>query len=113
MQGRSVESDSYSRMTMKRDYDNRDVQNRGTFNYVNEIVKTFTLHTGHLYGEQGKRMHHLLGSTDVFLFDIEKQEMIPVIINNGDCRYKTYGSEGGRLVSYEISVSVAQNRMRR
>lgn len=113
MQGRTIESDAYTRKTFKREYDNREAQNRGTSNYMNEVAKTYTLHTGFLFGDQGKRMHHLLGSTEVFLFDIEKQVMTPVVITNGDCRYKTYGSEGGRLVDYEIVVSVAHNMMRR
>ena len=113
MQGRTIETDVYSRKVFKRGYDNRSVQNRGTVNHINEINKTYVLHTGHLLGDQGQRMHHLLGSTDVFMFDIANQRMIPVVINDGECRYKSYGSEGGRLVDYEISVSVAQNRMRR
>jgi hypothetical protein len=113
LQGRTIETDSYDRKISKKGYNNQDVQNRGTSNYMNVVGKEFTLHTGLLYGEQGQKMHHLLGSTDVYLFDIKNQEMIPVVVTNGECRYKSYASEGGRLVEYEITVVVAQDRMRR
>lgn len=113
MQGRSVESDSYSRKTMKKEYDNNSVQNRGTSNYLNEVEKTFTLRTGLLFGDQGQRMHHLIGSTEVYMYDLEKGDMIPVVLTTNECRYKTYGTEGNKLMSYEIGVRVAHNRIRR
>jgi hypothetical protein len=113
MQGRSVESDSYSRKTMKKEYDNNSVQNRGTSNYLNEVDKTFTLRTGLFFGDQGQRMHHLIGSTEVYMYDLEKGDMIPVVLTTNECRYKTYGTEGNKLMSYEIGVRVAHNRIRR
>lgn len=113
MQGRTIEQDSYKRREFGKDYNNASAKNRGTYNYLNEVQKSFTLRTGWMFGNEGKQMHHLLGSTNVFLFDIEKQTMTPVIVTNGDCKYKTYGTEGGKLVSYEINVRIAQNRARR
>lgn len=113
MQGRSIEKDSYSRKQRKQEYDNRQTINRGEVNYLNEVEKTFLLHTGWLVGDQGQKMHHLLGSTDVYLYDLEKKTMTPVVLTDNECRYKTSGSEGGMLVDYEIGVKVAHNRLRR
>lgn len=113
MQGRSVESDSYSRKTMKREYDNTSIMNRGTSNYLNEVEKVFMLHTGLLFRDQGQRMHHLIGSTEVYMYDLEKGDMIPVVLTTNECKYKTYGTEGNKLMSYEIGVRVAHNRIRR
>lgn len=113
IEGNNLEEDTITRYTREVDYDNRDIQNRGIQNYVNEINKGFTLHTGWLLHDQGKMMHHLINSTDVYLYDIANEEMIPVIIPTTSCEYKTYKNQGNRLVNYTIQVQVAQNRIRR
>ena len=113
MEGNSLESDALKRYTMEVVYDNNDIQNRGVCNYVNEITKTFTLRTGWLLGDQGKMMHHLINSTEVYLYDIAAGQMIPVTIPATSCEYKTYKNQGNQLVNYTIQVQVAQNRIRR
>lgn len=111
--GNSVEADELKRYTMEVDYDNRDIRNRGIRNYVNEVTKGFTLHTGWLLDDQGERMHHLINSTNVYLYDIANGEMIPVIVTDNTCEYRTYKNQGNRLVDYTIRVEVAQHRERR
>ena len=113
IEGNTLEADSLKRYTREMVYDNRDIQNRGIQNYVNEIDKVFTFHTGWLLDDQGERMHHLINSTDVYMYDIASQEMIPVIIPTTSCEYKTFKNQGNRLVNYTIQVQVAQNRIRR
>ena len=113
IEGNDLEADTLKRYTREVVYDNRDIQNRGINNYVDEITKGFTFHTGWLLGEQGERMHHLINSTDVYLYDIATEEMIPVIIPSTSCEYKTYKNQGNRLVNYTIQVQIAQNRIRR
>lgn len=113
VEGNNMEVDSLKRYTREIVYDNRDIQNRGINNYVNEITKGITLHTGWLYGESGLRMHHLINSTDVYLYDIANERMIPVTIPASDCEYRTYHNQGSQLVKYTIQVEVAQNRVRR
>ena len=95
------------------EYDNRNVQNRGTQNYANEIVKSYNLVTGWLSDEEASRMHHLINSTEVYLYDIITQEMTPVVIPSTSCEYKTYKNNGCKLVNYTIKVDVAHNRVRR
>ena len=113
MQGNSLEADTLKRYTKEMEYDNSDIQNRGIQNYVNEITKGFTLQTGWLLHDQGEMMHHLINSTDVYLYDIANEEMIPVTIPSTSCEYRTYKNQGNRLVNYTIQVQVAQNRIRR
>ena len=113
IEGNTLEADTLKRYTREMVYDNRDIQNRGIQNYVNEITKGFTFHTGWLLDDQGERMHHLINSTDVYLYDIANEEMIPVIIPSTTCEYRTYKNQGNRLVNYTIEVQVAQNRIRR
>lgn len=113
IEGNTLESDSLKRYTREMAYDNTDIQNRGVQNYVNEITKGFTFHTGWLFDDQGERMHHLINSTDVYLYDIANEQMIPVIIPTTTCEYKTYKNQGNKLVDYTIQVQIAQNRIRR
>lgn len=113
IEGNHAESDSLVRHTREIDYDNRNVQNRGRGNYVNEIVKRMTLHTSWLSDEQSSRMHHLLNSTEVYLYDILKDEMIPVILTNTTTEYKTFKGNGGKMVNYAIEVEFANERIRR
>ena len=113
IEGNTLEADTLKRNTREVEYDNRDIQNRGIQNYVNEITKGFTFHTGWLLDDQGERMHHLINSTDVYMYDIANEEMIPVIIPTTSCEYKTYKNQGNRMVNYTIQVQIAQNRIRR
>lgn len=112
IEGNTLEADTLKRYTREVVYDNRDIQNRGIDNYVNEVTKGFTFHTGWLLGDQGKRMHHLINSTDVYLYDIANGQMIPVTIPTTSCEYRTKKNQG-RLVDYTIQVQIAQNRIRR
>lgn len=113
IEGNTLEADNLKRFTREVEYDNRVISNRGIHNYVNEITKGFTFHTGWLFDDQGERMHHLINSTDVYLYDIANGDMIPVTIPSTTCEYRTYKNQGNKLVNYTIQVEVAQNRVRR
>lgn len=113
IEGNHMEEDTLQRYTMETEYDNRQISNRGTYNYVNEITKAITLNTGWLLQDQGLRMHHLINSPMVYLYDIPAGDMIPVIIPATTCEYKTFKNQGNNLVRYTIQVQVAQNRIRR
>lgn len=113
LEGRTIETDNYVRHEHKLNYDNRSEEARGTRNYLNEIEKSYMLHTGWLVKDEAARMHHLLGSTQVYLYEIQTNRMIPVTITDNSCKYKTFQSEGGKLVEYEINVKVARERIRR
>lgn len=113
IEGNTIETDSLKRLTREMEYDNRSIQNRGTQNYVNEITKSYTLHTSWMSDAESLRMHHLLNSPEVYLFNINTGDMIPVTLNNTKTEYKTYRNNGGKLVNYTIEASLAQDRIRR
>lgn len=113
MEGHYSKVDNLTRHSRQVEYDNRDVSSRGVHNYQNEISKAMTLHTSWLSDAEAERMHHLLNSTNVYLYDIEKGEMIPVTITDTTTEYKTYKGNGGKLVNYAINVVLSQERMRR
>ena len=113
IEGNHSEVDNLTRHTREVDYDNGNVSNRGTMNYMNEIKKSLTLHTSWLSDDESSRMHHLLNSTEVYLYDIKKAQMIPVVLTDTQTQYKTYKGNGGKLVNYAINVSIAQERIRK
>lgn len=109
IEGASSEEDRLTRHTMSK----VGVYDREKVNYLNEIQKSITLHTSWLSDEQSLRMHHLLNSTDVYLHDLEKNVILPVILEGSSTPYKTFKGEGGKLVNYTIEVTIAQSRKRR
>ena len=109
IEGASSEEDSLTRHTMTK----VGIYDREKTNYLNEIEKKMTLHTSWLSDEQSLRMHHLLNSTEVYLHDMEKDVILPVILNNSSTPYKTFKGEGGKLVNYTIEATIAQSRRRR
>lgn len=111
LEGNVSEKDTLTRYTREVEYDNRDIKNRGRRNFVNEMTKTYTCRTGWLTDPQAGRMHHLLNSTDVYLYDIAAGDMIPVTLPGTETPYKTHREDG--MVRYEFDVQVAQNRTRR
>ena len=113
IEGNTIETDSLKRHTREMEYDNRDIKNRGRQNYVNEITKSYTLHTSWMSDAESLRMHHLLNSTEVYLFNINTGDMIPVTLNNTTTEFKTYKNNGGRMVNYTIDATLAQDRIRR
>ena len=113
IEGNTKVTDNLTRHTRDAEYDNTEIQNRGTRNYLNEISKTFTLHTSWLSDDEASRMHHLLNSPNVYLLDMETKEMMPVILTNTSTEYKTYKGNGGKLVNYTIEATLAQERIRR
>jgi len=102
--------DNYTRKSASHLIDNTYADSRETVNFANTYKQKFQLNTGWL--ESGEKMHHLLGSTCVYLQDIERQEMLPVTITDTSCEYKTFKGNGGKLINYTINCELAQGRKR-
>lgn len=113
IEGNHMGVDTIKRYTREMVYLNTSIDNRGKQNYVNEITRGFTLHSGWLLDDQGERMHHLINSTNVYLYDIANEKMIPVTIPSTTCEYKTFKNQGNKFVDYAIQVEIAQDRIRR
>ena len=106
--------DVVGRRERKVEYDNSTPSARGRENWVNELTKCYTLHTGNLTDEQSAKMHHLLNSTCVYLYDSEDATMRPVVLTDTETLYKTFRNLGGReLIQYTINAELAQDMTRR
>ena len=113
VEGTDLEADSLERHIREQEYDNGNISNRGRVNYVNEVAKSWTLNTGLLNDVQASKMHHLINSPLVFLCEIASSTFIPVVITNTGCEYKTYRNQGNRMFNYQLTIELAQNRIRR
>ena len=112
LEGVCVPSASVDRHSYERDYDGADLSARGTDNFVNEITRSWTLRTGVLTDAQASRMHHLLNSTKVYLLDIPAGQMLPVVLSTDSYEEKSFKSGGRAPVQYEMTATLAQQRLR-
>lgn len=103
--------DELTRHRFEKDYDNNSPSNGGKTDYCNEITRILTLRTGWLTDDQASRMHHLLNSTSVYVYDTMDGTMRPVVITDAVTGYKT-AKEEGRPVMYTITCeySAIMNR---
>lgn len=113
LEGNCSESDSLTRSTYRSRRDTTDERTRGTHEYRVESQKTYTLRTGLLTTEEAAKMHHLMESPLVCLWDNVEQLMIPIVITDTAFEYKTYKSNGRQLIQYTIAADLAQGRERR
>ena len=113
--GNAKQTDGYERTTMRLDYDNGTRTARGRRDIVNAVTRNFTLVTGWLTDAQAARMHHLLGSVEVYLDDLTDGDTapMPVVLTNSECEHKTYKGNGNALVNYTIMAELAQDMQRR
>lgn len=98
-------TDAYSRSEFIRD--NERVA------YLNEVSRSWSLATGLMTDDEASRMHHLLGSNNVFLLDMESGEIHPVVITDTSCTHKTIKNSGRTFPTYTINVAEAKQRIRR
>ena len=113
IQGNDLESDALVRHTMKHDYDNALISNRGTKDYAIEVTKTWQINTAWLTDNQSAKMHHLLNSTEVYLYECASGKMIPVVLTDPAHEVKTYKGNGRRLNRYTFNAQLARDRVRR
>lgn len=113
VEGKSLQTDKYTRHTIGQTYNNNQSRNRGTRNYRNDIERKWQLHTLWIDDAGAQNMHHLFGSTEVYLYDMQTEQLHPITLNNPQCEYKTYSNNGNQLVRFDIEATLAQNLTRR
>nr|DAY98182.1 MAG TPA: hypothetical protein [Caudoviricetes sp.] len=112
MTGNDKRVDNYTRATYKKVYSPADLSDRGTVNYRNDIERTISLVTDWLTDEESARMHHLFGSTNVYLHDLVENIIRPVTLTAKSWTEKTFRNNGAKLVNYQIDVTIAQDFVR-
>lgn len=109
MEGRYRVSDTFNTYTTDRVYNNNTVE-FGTNKYINQISTSYELSTGWLSDRDSELFaKNILRSIKVYLQDIEKNTVIPVVIMDSNVERKQYRNEK-ELISYTITVEESQNK---
>ena len=113
LDGTDNRRDALTRHTALVDYDNTHAAARGRIDYAIEVAPEWTLRTGLLTDGQSSRMHHLLNSPRVWLFDIASGDFLPVILTDTTAEHQTRKGNGRSPVQYTFNAQLAQERFRR
>ena len=104
IQGNVTQTDNIQSHTYKN-------KTNGKVKYLNTITPTWQLYTDDM--NDGSRMHHLLGSTEVYLHNLQTDEILPVVITDTNCVYKTYANQGNKRFHYAINVEASNYNIRK
>ena len=110
--GTTLRSDNIKRTEITRVVDNTTLKH-GRSDVHTEITRTWRLNTGHLTDKQWAKTHHLLGSTHVFLHNLDSGEIVPVVIKANKADFNTYRNKGRRMSQLSIDVEESTKRERR
>lgn len=111
--GRPSETKSYTRHETKIKYDNRTPSARGVDNWVNEESRSIAIRTGFVGDQGSKNISHLIGSPNVYLYDLETAELRAVTITDTSAEERSYMGNGAKPIQYTINVTLAQDFIRR
>lgn len=108
------ESHNYERSSLSKKYDITNIyKSRGKVNYQNNITRQWSVGTDWLTDAGAQNISHLIGSTNVWLHDIDNGEIVPVNITDTTSENKTFRNQGRQLVRFDINLQLAQDRTRR
>lgn len=109
-----TEAHGYDRATFNKKHNPTNItESRGKTNYQNVITRQWQVGTDWLTDAGAQNISHLIGSTNVWLHDINNGEIVPVIITDTASENKTFRNQGRQLVRYDINLQLAQDRLRR
>ena len=113
LDGVDARADALTRHTTLKEYDNGDPSARGRKDYAIEYAPAWTLNTGILSDLESSRMHHLLESPQVYLYDFVDGVFLPVVLTDVEDVRQTYRGNGRRPAQYTFTAQLAQERFRR
>lgn len=107
-----VETTAWERDTIRTDYDNAEAEAVGERNWRTGVQRSWSLRTGVLTDDQAALMHHVTGSAQAFLYDMEEDVMMPVVMTDSAVEERTY-RHGRRKIEYTVGCRLAQAEIRR
>ena len=109
IEGKVVKTIKLENKSYKRNFDNNtnEFENK---HYLKNLTTSYKLTTGYLTDAQAKLMPNLIETTKAYLFELDTNKYIPVLINNNSVDIKTYRNQGRKLFTYTIEVQESQNK---
>lgn len=108
--GKVTRRDRLQTYTINRNYNNTTT-NFGKKRYLSTIDINYQINTQWLSQAQSDRMWELLESNQVWLHNLETDEIMPVIITDTDIEHKQK-TRTNKMISYQINVELSQSRER-
>lgn len=109
--GKVEVSDRLTSFTLSGNYDNTTTQ-FGKKRYTVDIATDYNLSTGFLTESQSLRMWEMLESNMVYMHDMEKDVVFPVLMKQDTVEKKRYQRGQTKMLSYSFGVETSQGRMR-
>lgn len=81
--------------------------------YEKQIVQQWQLKSAILNDKQSELMNHLLTSPQMWLHDLNKDEIIPVIITDTTAQYKLRSNQNRKPIQYSLTVKSSKTHYRR
>ena len=111
IQGNTLKSDSITSSYYMKKFNNNTIQFEKV-KYNNVMTTKYQLYTDWFNDDEQSRLHHLLESTEVYLHNLVTDEILPVVITNTTCDWKTFTNNGKKKWYNTINVEVSQQRIR-
>lgn len=113
IEGTAFKKDSITSYQTDKPFKNNTMEFE-TNKYVNEIKTSYELNTHYLSDDEAENLaKNLLGSTKVYLHNIEELWIKPVIITDNEVNYQSYQTNGRKLCQYKIKVTESQSKIRK
>ena len=99
----NVTSSLYERRPM------RPSKEFGSIKYLNTITPSWSLNTGYIKGN----ISELVSSLNVYLYDLNTKDLIPVNVTTTSAEYLNYTNNGKHFTNYTVEVEASQKNFRK
>lgn len=112
VEGVAKKKDTITRATYEKDAVALSADFEST-DYQNTMAAEWTGTTGWLTDAQSLRMRQLVESVSVYMLDLSTGQEIPVLMRDKALDYKTFYTNGRKLVNYTLTWTESQTKIRR
>lgn len=110
IEGNATKTDSYQKYSYNMAFNNTKAEFEEKV-YHSEISTTWEMSTGWLKDNEAENLaFNLLASNCVYLHDLRKNKLIPVLIANNNAEYKTFKNQGKKMVNFTITLTESQKK---
>ena len=99
--------ENYARSTITRKIDNSVRGARAVQNSRNALTDGWELRLNNLTDAEAARMHHLVGSTEVYLCDLIADTLTPLVLTDTECVDRTFAN-GRKRIDWKLAATTAQ-----
>lgn len=111
IRGNALKTDNINSSYYKKYVKNTDEFGFGKTKMSNVINTKYNLYTDYLTDDEQERFYNLIESTEVYLHNLNTDEILPVNITNNNFDYKTFTNNGKKKWYNTIECEVAKEKI--